>query len=406
MLDLLREIGQTLRRNKLRTALTGFAVAWGIFMLIVLLGMSRGVYNGFTNMASLETSSVISMWPGITSKAYKGYKEGRKIELKTSDKPQLTENGGRHVADVWQTKVIDSAYISSADEYISCSLYGHFPQEEKRAKIEMLYGRFINRRDLDLKRKVMVLNDNNASILFGSSEAALGQRVSAYGLSWRIIGVYHHEWENGTYIPFTTAMAIKGDDGTVSQADVKIQHVATMADGEEAERDIRRTMAAIHDFDPDDESGIYTWNRFTNYMSGLTAMNILQIAVWLIGLFTLLSGIVGVSNIMFVSVRERTHEIGIRRAIGAKPRAILSQVIAESVGMTTLFGYIGIVAGMIVLQIVDMLTKDVEGFTNPTVDISIAVKVTLALIIAGALAGLFPALNAIKVKPVEALRDE
>lgn len=406
MLDLLREIGQTLRRNKLRTALTGFAVAWGIFMLIVLLGMSRGVYNGFTNMASLETSSVISMWPGITSKAYKGYKEGREIDLRTSDKPQLIENGGRHVADVWQTKVIDSAYISSAKEYISCSLYGHFPQEEKRAKLEMISGRFINQRDIDLKRKVMVLNDNNASILFGSADVALGQRVSAYGLSWRIIGVYHHEWENGTYIPFTTAMAINGDDGTVSQTDVKIRDVATIADGEEAERDIRRTMAAINDFDPDDESGVYTWNRFTNYLSSLTAMNILQIAVWLIGLFTLLSGIVGVSNIMFVSVRERTHEIGIRRAIGAKPRNILMQIVAESVVITTLFGYIGIVLGTAVTALIAVILKDAEFLNDPTVDLSTAFQVTVVLIIAGALAGLFPAIKATKVKPVEALRDE
>ena len=201
-------------------------------------------------------------------------------------------------------------------------------------------------------------------------------------------------------------MAIKGDDGTVSQADVKIQHVATMADGEEAERDIRRTMAAIHDFDPDDESGIYTWNRFTNYMSGLTAMNILQIAVWLIGLFTLLSGIVGVSNIMFVSVRERTHEIGIRRAIGAKPRNILMQIVAESVVITTLFGYIGIVMGTAVTALIAMILKDAEFLSDPTVDLSTAFQVTVVLIIAGALAGLFPAIKATKVKPVEALRDE
>ncbi|MBP3537107.1 MAG: ABC transporter permease, partial [Muribaculaceae bacterium] len=161
-----------------------------------------------------------------------------------------------------------------------------------------------------------------------------------------------------------------------------------------------------HQFAAEDQSAVWTWNRFESYLQGKQGNRYLELAVWIIGVLTLLTGIVGVSNIMFVSVRERTHEIGIRRAIGAKPRAILSQVIAESVGMTTLFGYIGIVAGMIVLQIVDVLTKDVEGFTNPTVDISIAVKVTLALIIAGALAGLFPALNAIKVKPVEALRDE
>lgn len=406
MLDLIREIGQTLRRNKLRTALTGFAVAWGIFMLIVLLGMSRGVYNGFTSMASLETSSVISMWPGVTSKTYKGYKEGRHIELKTSDRSQLIEKGGSHIADVWQIKVIDSAYISSADEYISGSLYGHSPQEEKRAKLDIIYGRFLNQPDLDLNRKVMVLEEKNAALLFGSAEKALGQRVDAFGLSWRIIGIYRHEWENGTYIPFTTAMAIMGNDGTVSQSEVMIKDVTTIDDGEEAERDIRHAMAAAHEFDPDDESGVYTWNRFTSYMASLSAMNILRIAVWLIGLFTLLSGIVGVSNIMFVSVRERTHEIGIRRAIGAKPRSILTQIVAESVVITTLFGYVGIVTGTAITALISFFAQGVDFLKDPTVDLSTALNVTIVLIISGALAGLFPAIKATKVKPVEALRDE
>ncbi len=406
MLDLIREIGQTLRRNKLRTALTGFAVAWGIFMLIVLLGMSRGVYNGFTSMASLETSSVISMWPGVTSKTYKGYKEGRHIELKTSDRSQLIEKGGSHIADVWQIKVIDSAYISSADEYISGSLYGHSPQEEKRAKLDIIYGRFLNQPDLDLNRKAMVLEEKNAALLFGSAEKALGQRVDAFGLSWRIIGIYRHEWENGTYIPFTTAMAIMGNDGTVSQSEVMIKDVTTIDDGEEAERDIRHAMAAAHEFDPDDESGVYTWNRFTSYMSSLSAMNILRIAVWLIGLFTLLSGIVGVSNIMFVSVRERAHEIGIRRAIGAKPRSILTQIVAESVVITTLFGYVGIVTGTAITALISFFAQGVDFLKDPTVDLSTALNVTIVLIISGALAGLFPAIKATKVKPVEALRDE
>lgn len=406
MLDLIREIGQTLRRNKLRTALTGFAVAWGIFMLIVLLGMSRGVYNGFTSMASLETSSVISMWPGVTSKTYKGYKEGRHIELKTSDRSQLIEKGGSHIADVWQIKVIDSAYISSADEYISGSLYGHSPQEEKRAKLDIIYGRFLNQPDLDLNRKAMVLEEKNAALLFGSAEKALGQRVDAFGLSWRIIGIYRHEWENGTYIPFTTAMAIMGNDGTVSQSEVMIKDVTTIDDGEEAERDIRHAMAAAHEFDPDDESGVYTWNRFTSYMSSLSAMNILKIAVWLIGLFTLLSGIVGVSNIMFVSVRERTHEIGIRRAIGAKPRSILTQIVAESVVITTLFGYVGVVTGTAITALISFFAQGVDFLKDPTVDLSTALNVTIVLIISGALAGLFPAIKATKVKPVEALRDE
>lgn len=406
MFDLIREIGQTLRHNKLRTALTGFAVAWGIFMLIILLGMSRGVYNGFTERATPENSSAISVWPGITSKAYRGYKEGRSIQLKTTDRNFLQKNNPHHIQDVWQIKNIDSAYISTNRDYISGSLYGHFPQEAKRAKLNILFGRFINQRDMDEGRKVVVIEEKNAALLFGDAAKALGQRVDAFGLSWLVVGVYRHDWENGTYIPFTTAMSIMGNDGVVSEATVKLKNVTTMADGENAEKSVRETLAAAHNFAPNDESGVYIWNRFTNYLTMIGVTEILSMSVWIIGLLTLLSGIVGVSNIMFVSVRERTHEIGIRRAIGAKPRSILTQIVAESIAITTLFGYIGVVAGTAVTVVISKIAEGSDAIKDPTVDLSTTMYVTIVLIIAGAIAGLFPAIKATKVKPVEALRDE
>lgn len=406
MFDLIREIGQTLRHNKLRTALTGFAVAWGIFMLIILLGMSRGVYNGFTDNATPENSSAISVWPGITSKAYKGYKEGRSIQLKTSDRISLQKNNPHHIQDVWQTKNLDSAYISTSRDYISGSLYGHFPQEAKRAKLDIISGRFINQRDMDETRKVVVIEEKNAALLFGNAENALGQRVDAFGLSWLVVGIYRHDWENGTYIPFTTAMSIMGNDGVVSEATVKLRNVTTMTDGENAEKSVRETLASAHNFASDDESGVYIWNRFTSYLTMIGVTEILSMSVWIIGLLTLLSGIVGVSNIMFVSVRERTHEIGIRRAIGAKPRSILTQIVAESIAITTLFGYIGVVAGTAVTAVISKIAERSDAIKDPTVDLTTTLYVTIVLIVAGALAGLFPAIKATKVKPVEALRDE
>ena len=179
-----------------------------------------------------------------------------------------------------------------------------------------------------------------------------------------------------------------------------------MEDGENTEQELRNNLAKKHNYSPEDRSGLYFSNQFTDYLKNKTAFNILNMSVWIIGIFTLLSGIIGVSNIMFVSVRERTHEIGIRRAIGAKPRNILLQIITESVVITTMFGYIGVVMGMIVTQIIAVLTAGTDFLDNPTVSIQIALEVTLVLIVAGALAGLFPALKATKVKPVEALRDE
>ncbi len=185
-----------------------------------------------------------------------------------------------------------------------------------------------------------------------------------------------------------------------------VRNISTLEEGEQAEKEIRATLARSHSFNPHDNNAVWIWNAFTQNITARRGLGYLDLAVWLIGLFTLLTGIVGVSNIMFVSVRERTHEIGIRRALGAKPRSILGQVVAESVAITSLFGYIGLVAGMVVLQIIDMLIGNSNDFKDPTVDVAMALKVTLALVVAGTMAGLFPAIKATKVKPVEALRDE
>lgn len=407
MLDLFREISQTLRNNKLRTSLTGFAVAWGIFMLIVLLGMSRGVFNNFSAFASAESSSVLNVWPGVTTKPHKGYKEGRKISLEETDRQQIKSRGTEFVESVRATVVLDSAKISTARDYIANSVYGHYPGEDKRAKLKITDGRFINQRDMDLKRKVIVIEEKNAQLLFSDAKKAVGSRVNAMGLSWLVIGVYSHDWESGNYVPFTTAMSIRSNnDNSVSELMVHIRNVETLEDGRNAEKNIRKTLATTHDYSPDDEGGVYIRNRFTDYLTSLTAMSILSMAVWTIGLLTMLSGIVGVSNIMFVSVRERTHEIGIRRAIGAKPRNIWVQIVTESIAITTLFGYIGIVCGTMVTSVIAAITKEAGFLKDPTVNLTIAVEVTIILIIAGAIAGLFPAIKATKVKPVEALRTE
>ena len=221
------------------------------------------------------------------------------------------------------------------------------------------------------------------------------------------MGVYTREWnEDETFVPFSTAMMMSGNNGEVHSFRVLIGNVENEADGEKAEEEIRRILAREHKFAPDDKGAVGMWNQFTNELTTRSALGILDIAIWVIGIFTMLSGIVGVSNIMFVSVRERTHEIGIRRVIGAKPRSILIQIVMESVAITTLFGYIGVAMGTLVTTAIAKLTEGTDFLKNPTVDISIALKVTLVLIIAGALAGLFPAIKATRVRPVEALRDE
>lgn len=407
MLDLLREIGQSLRQNRLRTILTGISVSWGVFMLIVLLGIARGMRNSFEERMFSRNTNVISFWGGRTSRPFEGYKSGRAIGLKQSDGHAIERDLGSRVAEVIPFASVDTAYISTVRDRISGGFSAVYPQATVNDGIEITHGRSINDRDIAEARRVMVLPEREARQLFESDSAAVGGTVTCMGLAWTVVGVYTHRWRSSLiYAPYTTYKAVTGNNDDAYQLDVFVDGITDEAASLQAENDIRASLGRVHRFAPDDQSATWSWNRLSNYLSNLEGNKIINWIVWVIGLLTLLTGIVGVSNIMFVSVRERTHEIGVRRAIGAKPRAILGQVLTESVALTAVFGYIGIFVGMVVLQIFNHFQGNSEGFSNPTVDLSIALQVTVALVVAGALAGLFPALKAIKVKPVEALRDE
>lgn len=410
MFDLISEIGQTIRNNKLRTGLTGFAVAWGIFMLIILLGLSRGLMSGFEEQSGKRNINSIDVWRGTTSMPYQGYNKGRSIRLKASNVEALNQSGNKYIGKATAQKYIDSAKVSGPKDYVSDGITGMSPEALKDQWIDMFAGRFINQADMDGQRKVMVISRKTAKTIFGSdSTEIIGQRVKSLGLSWTVVGLYTREWgEDDSFIPFTTAVALSGGDAYIWSMRIMADNVTDETSATAAEDAIRAELAKIHKFNPDDRSATPMWNRFTNYLQNKQGMKILDYAVWIIGIFTMLSGIVGVSNIMFVSVRERVHEIGIRRAIGAKRRNILTQVMLESVAITTIFGYIGVVMGVAVMQFIAHVLQGLEDnpMGNPTVDLGIAVKVTVVLIIAGAFAGLFPALKATKVKPVEALRDE
>lgn len=406
MIDLLLEIGQTLSHNKLRTALTGFAVMWGIFMLIILLGMGHGVFNAFSYNMSGDRTKSINVWGGMTTKPYKGYQENRYIPLEYQDISAIDHDGRGVIRKAVAIKDLDSAQVSTQKDYITDRVSGVFPSAAKLDRLSITKGRFINDNDLLQKRKVIVLNERSARMLFGEAEDAVGKYVNAMKLSWQVVGVYSHDWQDNAYVPFETAMALSGSNGRVSTINVLAPDMKTQEDADAAEKLVKTTLAREHEFDPTDSGGVYIWNRFTGYLQGMTAMTILEMAIWIIGILTMLTGIVGVSNIMFVSVKERTHEIGIRRAIGAKPRSILIQIITESVALTALFGYIGIFFGMLVLAGLAKAFTGMDFIRDPSVTLSIAVEVTVVLVVAGAFAGLFPALKATKVKPVEALRDE
>ncbi|MDE6267966.1 MAG: ABC transporter permease [Muribaculaceae bacterium] len=408
MLDLFREIVQALSNNKTRTALTGLSVAWGIFMLIVLLGMANGVTSNFRREVQSGGDEKITIFSGRTSEGWQGYKEGRFIQLEDDDRAILASQNGNIVKDVHPTIYGRAKRISTPMDYTSGSYVGCDPYYLESQGLTITSGRFVNNLDMEQMRKVIVLSESSAELLFGSIEQAVGGQVDVDGIAFKVIGVYKSRWGGRqNYVPYTIAAALSRPDGSVDRLEVSLKNVFTETDADDAETSLRSTLANAHTFSPTDQSAVYFWNNFKDRFTQNTAVAILEISVWLLGLFTMLSGIVGVSNIMFVSVKERTHEIGIRRAIGAKPRNILTQILTESIVITTLFGYVGIVLGIAVLELVASIFggsgDGAQILGDASVDFSIIINVTLVLIVAGALSGLFPALKALKVKPVEAL---
>ncbi len=419
MFDLWQEIFGTIKRNKLRTALTGFAVAWGIFMLIVLLGAGNGIIHAFEQNVSDRALNSIRIYRGWTTKPYDGLKEGRRIELDNRDLAATGQAFPDHVEGVGATLSQSSLSISYGAEYVNLSLQGVFPNYVEVEAVKTAGGRFINQIDINERRKVIVLHKKSADILFGKSHTSpYGKFVNAGDVAYQVVGLYDDEGSSEpsqAFIPFSTLQTIYNKGDKLNTIIFTTKNLTSIESNEAFESDYRRVIAANHRFDPTDESAIWIWNRFTDYMRTMSAMSVLRIAIWVIGIFTLLSGIVGVSNIMLITVRERTHEFGIRKALGAKPRSILWLIIVESVTITTLFGYIGMVAGIGVTEWMDAAfgsqTADTgmfeaRMFTDPTVDIGIALQATLTLIVAGTLAGLFPARKAVKIRPIEALRAE
>ncbi len=417
MRDIIEEIYQTVRRNKLRTLLTGFAVSWGIFMLIVLLGAGNGLIHAFEESSSSWAKNSVRVSGWFTSEAYGGFKERRHIDLDVRDADHTRRRFETHVEEMGATLVQDNLTLNHGAEYVNLSLRGVYPNFAGIEVVNLVRGRFINAIDLRDRRKCIVLHRRTAEILFKDSGKAVGAYVTADSVAYRVVGVYADRGDNGSsdaYVPFSTLQTLYNRGDNIDNMLFTTRGLSTLEDNDAFEADLLRLLADNHNFSPTDKSAVWIWNRFADYLRSQGAMQVLRIGIWVIGIFTLLSGVVGVSNIMLITVKERAHEFGIRKALGAKPRSILGLVIAESVAITTFFGYIGMVAGIVATEamtvLMGRLTMDVgDGmsaavFTDPTVGLGIAAEATLTLIIAGTLAGFFPARKASRIRPIEALK--
>ena len=419
MRELIKEIWSTSKRNKLRTSLTGFAVAWGIFMLIFLLGAGNGLINAQLQQSTRFLANSMRVFPGETSKAYKGLKEGRSITLNDKDILISNKTYGQYVDDVGGRLEQYNVNINYGDNYVaSQSLVGVAPTHPKIDKTELIAGRFINEIDMKELRKNVVLSRSQAKELCKDYRSLVGKNVKISNLNFQVVGIYKDdESRNNTeaFIAYSTVKIIyaKGDDA--GSLEFTIKNLKTKEDNKQFEKNYRASINNNHQAAPDDERTIWLWNRYMDNIQMNQGIAIMQTALWIVGLFTLLSGIVGVSNIMLITVKERTREFGVRKAIGAKPWSILKLIITESIIITSFFGYIGMVCGVAANEIMDATightTVDTglfkaAMFVNPTVGLGTCIGATITIVIAGTIAGLIPAIKAARIRPIEALRAE
>ncbi len=410
-IDKWQEIFSTIQKNKLRTFLTGFSVAWGIFMLIVLLGSGKGLENGIHSNFDADAANSIWIFPGQTSKPYKGIQPGKYVRFTNEDYERLKR-------DVKNLERISSRYdirgndlISYKNEYGSFGINTVHPDMEFIENSFPIKGRFINNIDIEKSRKVAVVGDLVEEALFKNGKSPIGEYIKIQGIPFKVVGIYSENSNNDgerrrVYIPISTAQMIFDGGNRVNNIALSVKDM-TLDESKQFEEKLKASFAANHNFDKEDDRAIFIRNNQENVKEFQNAFQGIRLFIWIIGIGTIIAGIVGVSNIMIIVVKERTKEIGIRKAIGATPWSVVSSVLQESILITSFAGYIGLVLGVTLMEIIAKnVPADSMMFKNPEIDMSVAISATILLIISGTFAGYIPARRAAKIKPVVALRDE
>lgn len=419
-LDRWQEIMSALKKNKMRTFLTAFGVFWGIFMLVVMLGAGNGLRNGVTSdFGDFATNSVF-MWTRTTTIPYKGLPRGRQFNFKADDIealkkeiPEIEIISPRNQNGGWQ----GGNNVVRGTKSGAFTIMGDFPEWNEIDPVTITDGRFLNQADLNEKRKVAVIGNKVTEILFQPGENPIGQYIQLQGIYFQIIGTFKPlttginfggDKESSIYIPLTTFQRV------YNWGDVIGFFAFTSKDGVPAsvvEEKASIVLRKRHMVSPDDTEAVGSFNleKQYNQMNGLF-MGINGL-IWIVGIGTLLAGVIGISNIMLVIVKERTKEIGIQRAIGAPPSKIISQIITESVFLTTFAGYVGLVISVALLEFLNRAllaaeTSERTMFRNPGIDFNMAIVALIILVISGAIAGWIPARKAVSIKPIDALRYE
>ncbi len=406
--DKLQEIFHNLGKNKLRTLLTGFSVSWGIFMLITLLGSGYGMEKGVRNAFSEDAVNSIWIRSGQTSRPHEGLKKGRPIKFRNNDHDDLQQSikgreyiTGRHYLGR-DTMV---RYQSKAGTFPTIGIH---PQYAAIELLTALQGRLLNANDEDQQRKVAIIGPKTKRELF-PNDTAVGQYILIKNISFQVVGVFNDkgdEWSlDRIFIPISTMQHIFSRNDRVHNLAMTIDNTA-WDQPEAVETAVRQRLAQRHRFHVDDRRAVFTYNTLVTFQKYMRLFANIRIFVWIIGIGSIVAGIVGVSNIMLITVKERTREIGIRKAIGASPASIIDLIVTEAIIITFFFGYLGLVAGVAVLEIMAYLIRGVAYFKEPEVNLITAFGAVFLLVLSGALAGIFPARRAAQIKPVEALHDE
>ncbi|WP_161888991.1 ABC transporter permease [Pontibacter russatus] len=411
-LDKWQEIGATMQKNKLRTFLTAFGVFWGIFMLVLLLGAGKGLENGVYNRFGDGAKNSIYVWSGKTAVAHKGMKPGREIKLTNEDLRAIE----REVADLNilapRNRVWGEYTINYKDQNGSYQVFGTEPDFLDLNGERPYRGRLLNHYDEKEKRKVVVLGEQVATVLFKEQDP-IGEYVNIRGIHFKVVGTFKARGNNSgrreerAYIPFSTLQGAFNQPNLVQMMALTAQEGVAAKDMEDR---LRTLLAQRHKFSESDDMALGVENTEAEYLKVMGLFSGIRIFVWVVGIGTLIAGIVGVSNIMLIIVKERTREIGVRKALGATPVSIVSLILQESVVITALSGYMGLLAGTGVLALLEYLLvssgAELAFFGTPEVDLSVALSATVILVLSGAIAGLMPALKAANIKPIEALRAE
>jgi putative ABC transport system permease protein len=414
MFDLERwqEIFETLRKNKLRTFLTGLSVASGIFILVILLGFSKGIENGVKSQFEQDATNRISVWTGVTTKGYKGLNPGRYVQLKNSSFESVERKYDDYFEYRSKDYMIWGGTVTYKNESGNYRIRGTLPDNQFIENADIGYGRFVSQLDLEDKKKVSVIGNKMKKDLF-KEEDPIDKNIQIFGVNFKVVGVFYDPGgdreESQVYIPVTTAQQVfnAGDNirnmsFTVKMADNFDEAVAqstAIAQG------IETQIKELHTVAPDDQSAVRVNNTLEEAQKIYSLIATIQAVFWFVGIGTIIAGIVGVGNIMLIIVKERTKEIGIRKALGALPMSIVGMILQEAVFVTIFAGLFGLIFGLGLLELVGPQI-DSDFIKYPQVDFNIALTTVFILVIAGAFAGFIPAYRAAKIKPIVALRDE